>query len=149
MADGGSDLSVPDMFDMAEGKDFATIMKNGVGAWFVAVFGAAAAGFQEAVNFMFLPFRVFVDIATASIDAFILAPMGITEPAWQQTAQELLAFDVLAGPFAALLALAGLGIVLLYLGLPRTSNFLPGILVDNVIWSTLFTTPEEEEEGET
>lgn len=142
-------MTVEEMFSMAEGKSLTSLVVKGFGSWIVAVTGSAALGFQQAVNFMFLPFVLLYDIAYESVNSFILSPMGITDPAWAITAEELVALDILAGPAGTVMALVGLYIVLRYVALPITSNVLPGMMADNVIFKWLFTTAEEEEEGET
>lgn len=149
MASIGSDMSVSEMFDVAEGKGITKLIVQGFGAWIVAVFGAVAAGLQQALNFLFLPFTAGMDIAKAAIDAFILQPFSITAPAWAQTATEVQSFEIIAGPVGTALALSGIVIVILYLSAPITSNWLPGLMVDIPIWGWFTSTPEEEEQGET
>lgn len=132
----------------ARGRTPAEIIVEGIGGWWLAANVIAISGLQTIAEFMLLPFRLLMDVAGASVNAFILEPLGLTSIGAQITGGELDIFGFFALPVAVALALGVLLMVLLYLQLPITSNILPGFLLDSRIVAYLFTTPEEEAAGE-
>lgn len=137
-----------ELINQAEGTSLTALMVRGIGGYILSVWVSLIAGFQTVFEFLFLPFELLINIATESVASFVLEPMGIIEEGARITGQEIQVFDFLALPIAVVIALASLGIVIMYLQFGTTSNLFPGLFVDNQIVDLLFTTPEEEAEGE-
>lgn len=144
-----SGLSPFETFREAEGRTTGSIVQQGIAAWMLSIFLSLIAGFQSVFEFLFLPFELLIDVAVASVDAFILTPFGLTRIGFIASARAILANFGLAGlPVSIVIALVSLLIVLAFLQLPITSNILPGLFIDNRLVEFFFTTPEEEAEGE-
>lgn len=144
-----SGLTPLETFQTAEGRTTGSIVQQGIAAWLLSIFLSLIAGFQSLFEFLFLPFELLIEIAIASADAFIITPFGLTRFGFIASARAILENFGIAGlPVSVIVVLVSLLIVLVFLQLPITSNLLPGLFVDNRIVSFLFTTPEEEAEGE-
>lgn len=136
------------VFDRAQGEGITGLAVNAIEAWILATALSVVAGIQALFDLLFLPFELFFDIASSSVETFILEPFGIVGPAAEITAEEVVLFDFLALPAAVAIALGTLFVVLLFLQLDITSNIFPGLFIDNRIVDFFFTSPEEEAEGE-
>lgn len=136
------------LWSESQGLGVTDALRRGLVTWILATVFAVVSGLQDIFNFLTLPFRFFVDISFAAIDAFILTPFGLTSVGAEITGQELDVFGVLALPISVVIALSVLFLVILYLQFEITSNILPGIFVDNRLIDFIFTSPEEESEGE-
>lgn len=136
------------LINRAEGKTLAQLLKQGIGGWLLGVSVALIAGAQTVLEFLFLPFDIFIDLAGSSVSAFLLEPMDLPAAGYGITARALESLGIAAGPVSTGIALFGIVIVLGYLALNITSNFLPGLIVDNVVLDFFFTSPEEEADGE-
>lgn len=137
-----------DLIDEAEGRSLTSITVQGLGGWILSMWVSLIAGFQQVFELLFLPFKLMIEIAGEAVNAFILQPFGIVEAGAEITSREIVVFDFLALPVSVIIALGTLLIVVLYLQFNITSNFLPGLFVDNRLIDLFFTSPEEEAEGE-
>lgn len=141
-----------DYIDRAKGRSIVEIIGNGIAGWILSMFAAMIAGFQTIFDFLFLPFEILIDVATASADAFIIGPFDLVGIGTDVSATAIRALEGFAGliglPVAVVVVLGTLLIVITYLQLGTSSNLLPGLFVDNRVVDFFFTSPEEEAEGE-
>jgi hypothetical protein len=149
MSAGDDQLAPLTLLDRARGKSFVDILTNAWGATVLGFVTAFIIGIQDVLSWLFFPFTAFIEIAQASIDGLFVGPLlrlpsaGITE-----TIEGLQGTGLLGFPFSVGVLLLVFGIIAVFLAFGWTSNFLPGVIMDNPIVSLLFNTPEEEAEGD-
>lgn len=136
------------IWGLASNTSTTEALRRGIVSWILAVTFSIVSGLQTLFEFLLLPFTIGIEIIQASVVTFILEPFGIVPAGADVTAQEISVFGVFALPLSVAIALGTLVIVVLYLRLGITSNFLPGLFVDNRIIDWVTTSPEEEAEGE-
>jgi hypothetical protein len=150
------DMSVQELLDEAKGRDLGQIAKQGIGAYMLALVAAAISGLQTIVDLLLLPFEEFYKVGTTSISEVFIEPWNIVTGggnvevgAIEATAEALAGqFGFLSLPVANFVVLLGILVVVVFIALGITSNFAPGVLVDNPIWDAIFGTPEEEGDDE-
>lgn len=143
-----SGLTPLQTFREAEGRSITDIAVQGIGAWLLSVFLSLIAGFNQLFEFLFLPFRIFIDAAIASLNAFVIEPLRLTRFGLFASAEAISEFGIAGLPVSVIVVLVTLFLVLIFLQFEITSNLLPGLFVDNRLYSFFFTTPEEEAQGE-
>lgn len=143
-----SGLTPLQTFQEAEGRTVTGVAVQGLTAWIIGISLSIIAGFNQLFEFLFLPFRILIDVAVASANAFIIEPFQLTRFGLFASAQAIGEFGIAGLPVSVIVVLTSLFIVLVYLQFGITSNLLPGLFIDNRLVDFFFTTPEEEAEGE-
>lgn len=132
----------------ARGRRITEIAQTGVGAWLLALFASIIAGMQQVFELLILPFVLFIDVAEASVQAFFIEPFGLVPVGVRESARGLFGFGIAGLPVAVVVVLVTFVVIVWFLQMPITSNILPGFILDNRLVDFLFTSPEEEGEGE-
>lgn len=146
-----------DIWDRAAGVGVFQAIGQGLAGVFIALGVSIIAGVQTVVDFILLPFFLFIDVAEASVQGFFIGPIlgiedapglgdvpGLIPVGLAETANALIGRGLAALPIATTEALGLLLLVLGFLALGFTSNVIPGLGVDNPLWDRVFGTPEEE-----
>lgn len=147
-ASGSGGLTPIEVINQARGRPLSTIAVSGIGGALLAWALGLVQTIQTLFSFILLPFELLIDVAAESVSAFILEPIGLVGVGADITAGELDVFGLFALPVSVVMALGVLFIVILYLQFQTTSNIIPGLFIDNRLIDFLFTSPEEEAEGE-
>lgn len=149
-------LSTSDLMDRAEGEDLGALTKTGLGAGILGIVALVINGMETVFDFLLVPFELFYDVAVAAVNATLIDPWNVVTGAGnvevgaiEATAQALAGtFGFLSLPVANVVVLGSILVVVGFLAIGITSNFAPGVTVDNPIWDFFFGTAEEEGDDE-
>lgn len=143
-----------ELIEKADGKTLATIAGGSIGGLIYAWGQGAIEMSQAAISVLVDPVVAMVGGTVDLVGSLYGGWVDIIEAGTRTSVQALAPGSQWAiGPFTQGVALVsvflGLFLVAKFIAQRWSSNFVPGILVDNRIIAFLSTTPEEDEQGET
>lgn len=117
--------SATEWMNMASGKSWTAIAKQGIGGWLLALLGSIITGTESVFQVLITPLNALADVAGDIVRSFGGAPAELVAAGARISSNALEKWGLLAILAGAVLAMATYYIVTQYLQLEATPDWIP------------------------